>query len=715
MSDQKSDINKIPNSGIRNQEQNTDSSPITHHSSLLLEIGSEEIPARFLQTAISDMKNNVVRVFDEYRIGYNDINVFATPRRIAMIANGLASTQKDITKEVFGPSKKVAYDENGNPTKAATGFANSLGIKVSDLRTKQKGKGEYIVAVIEEKGVDTRKVLPEILKKMILSLHFPKSMRWGDGNLLFVRPIRWILAMTGQETVTIEIDGIKSSNMTRGHRFLSPASFQIKEISSYVNLLENNSVIIDQEKRKNIIRKGIMGLFENSDIQPVFDEELLDHVNFIVEFPVPVLCSFDEDYLQLPAELLITVMKGHQKYFAVRDGNGNLANNFIVISNTKQENSETVKIGAERVIKARFDDAKFYFSEDKGIPLIDRVDALKHVTFHDGLGSLLGKTERIISVAAFLSERLSPSIKDRVVRAARLSKADLITGVVREFPELQGIMGRYYALHNGEDTEVATALQEQYLPQNFGGMLPQTDTGAILSLSDKIDNVASFFSIGLIPTGSEDPFALRRQAMGIASIMLDRGYSITLGEVFNNALRNLPDIKSPEDTLRNITLFMEQRIEFILSSMGYSQDLIKSVLSLSLIHPLKTVKARIEAVDKFRGEKIFADFLLAIKRANNIIPKTPLPPVRSDLLVQEEEKSLYESLLRLRNECNPFLEKENFYDGLKIFSKITVPINDFFDKVLVMDKNEEVKTNRLALLRDIWTNVSFIADFSKLA
>lgn len=706
-------MNKIKDN-IEFQTTDNSSSLIAHHSSLLLEIGTEEIPARFLQAALPDMKNNVVRVFDEYRIGYNDINVFATPRRIAMIANGLASTQKDITKEVFGPSKKVAYDENGNPTKAATGFANSLGIKASDLRTKQKGKGEYIVAVIEEKGVDTRKVLPEVLKKMILSLHFPKSMRWGDGNLLFVRPIRWILAMAGQETVTIEIDGIKSSNMTRGHRFLSPASFQIKEISSYVNLLENNSVIIDQEKRKSIIRKGITGLFENSDMQPVFDEELLDHVNFIVEFPVPVLCSFDEDYLQLPAELLITVMKGHQKYFAVKDSSGNLANNFIVISNTKQENSETVMIGAERVIKARFDDARFYFSEDKGIPLIDRVDALKQVTFHDELGSLLGKTERVISVAAFLSERLSPSVKDKVVRAARLSKADLITGVVREFPELQGIMGKYYALHNGEDAEVAMAIQEQYLPQNFGGTLPQTDTGAILSLSDKIDNVASFFSIGLIPTGSEDPFALRRQAMGIASIMLDRGYSITLGEIFDNALRNLPDIKSPEDTLRNITVFMEQRIEFILSSMGCSQDLIKSVLSLSSIHPLKTVKARIEAVDKFRSEKIFADFLLAVKRVNNIIPKTPLPPVRSDLLVQEEEKSLYESLLRLKIECDPFLEKENFYDGLKIFSGITVPINDFFDKVLVMDKNEEVKTNRLALLRDIWTNASFIADFSKL-
>ena len=706
-------MNKIKDN-IEFQTTDNSSSLITHHSSLLLEIGTEEIPARFLQAALPDMKNNVVRVFDEYRIGYNDINVFATPRRIAMIANGLASTQKDITKEVFGPSKKVAYDENGNPTKAATGFANSLGIKASDLRTKQKGKGEYIVAVIEEKGVDTRKVLPEVLKKMILSLHFPKSMRWGDGNLLFVRPIRWILAMAGQETVTIEIDGIKSSNMTRGHRFLSPASFQIKEISSYVNLLENNSVIIDQEKRKSIIRKGITGLFENSDMQPVFDEELLDHVNFIVEFPVPVLCSFDEDYLQLPAELLITVMKGHQKYFAVKDSSGNLANNFIVISNTKQENSETVMIGAERVIKARFDDARFYFSEDKGIPLIDRVDALKQVTFHDELGSLLGKTERVISVAAFLSERLSPSVKDKVVRAARLSKADLITGVVREFPELQGIMGKYYALHNGEDAEVAMAIQEQYLPQNFGGTLPQTDTGAILSLSDKIDNVASFFSIGLIPTGSEDPFALRRQAMGIASIMLDRGYSITLGEIFDNALRNLPDIKSPEDTLRNITVFMEQRIEFILSSMGCSQDLIKSVLSLSSIHPLKTVKARIEAVDKFRSEKIFADFLLAVKRVNNIIPKTPLPPVRSDLLVQEEEKSLYESLLRLKIECDPFLEKENFYDGLKIFSGITVPINDFFDKVLVMDKNEEVKTNRLSLLRDIWTNASFIADFSKL-
>ena len=714
MSNQKSDINIIPNSGIRNQEQNTGSSLITHHSSLLLEIGTEEIPSRFLPAAISDMKNIAAKIFDEYRIEYNDIKVFATPRRIALIMNGVASAQKDMTKEIFGPSKKVAYDENGNSTKAATGFANSLGIKVSDLRTKLKGKGEYIVAVIEEKGVETREVLPEVFKKIILSLHFPKSMRWGDGNLLFVRPIRWILAMAGQETVTIEIDGIKSSNMTRGHRFLSPASFQIKEISSYINLLENNSVIIDQEKRKSIIRKGITSLFENSDMQPVFDEGLLDTVSFIVEFPVPVLCSFAEDYLKLPAELLITVMKDHQKYFAVRDSNGNLASNFIVISNTKPENSETVRTGAERVIKARFDDAKFYFSEDKELPLIDRVDSLKSVTFHDELGSLLGKTERIISVAAFLSERLLLSIKDKAVRAARLSKTDLITGVVREFPELQGTMGKYYALHNGEDAEVAAAIQEQYLPQNFGGMLPQTDTGAILSLSDKIDNVASFFSIGLIPTGSEDPFALRRQAMGIASIILDRGYQITVREIFDSALKNLPNIKSPADTLRNIIVFMEQRIEFILSSMGYSQDLIKSVLSLSSTHPLRTINIRIEAVKLFRDEKVFPDFLLAIKRVNNITPKTPMPPVRDDLLIQEEEKNLYASLLRLKEECAAFLEKENFHEGLKIFSEITVPINNFFDKVLVMDKNEEVKTNRLSLLKEIWTTASMFADFSKL-
>jgi len=680
---------------------------------LLLEIGTEEIPARFLPRAISDLKDIAAKTFDECRISYHEIKTYATPRRLVLMMNGVSLMQKDITREVFGPSKKAAFDEQGQPTKAATGFAHSLGIKMSDLIIRTKGKGEYVATVIEEKGAATTTVLPEAFKKIILSLCFAKSMRWSDSSLSFVRPIHWIVALFGFDTVHIEIDGIKSSNMTRGHRFLSPASFQIREIASYMNLLENNFVILDHQKRESIIRKGIIALAAKVNGEPLIDEDLLATVNFLVEFPVPVLCSFSPDYLKLPKELLITVMKDHQKYFAIQVGEGNLLNSFIVISNTRAENTETVKAGAEKVIRARFDDAEFYFKEDRKRTLNERVEDLKQVTFHDQLGTLFEKTERISSIASFLAGRLIPSLKEN--RAARLSKTDLITGVVREFPELQGVMGKYYASYDGEAEAVPPALEEQYLPKYFGGKLPATDPGALLSLADKIDSIAAFFSIGLIPTGSEDPFALRRQAMGILSIIIDKGYAITLREIFETALQNLPVNKDREKVLEKIIGFMEQRIEFILVSMDYAQDIVKSVLMLSSIFPLRTVTGRIEALKKFKEETIFPDFLLAIKRVHNIIPKTPLPELREELLSQEEEKNLYASLIEVKDKVESLLAHESFLDGLRTFAKITAPVNNFFDAVLVMDKQEQIRSNRLSLLKNVWSTASLFADFSKLS
>ncbi len=680
---------------------------------LLLEIGTEEIPARFLPSAISDLKDIAAKTFDEYRISYQEIKTYATPRRLVLMMDGVSSIQKDVTKEVFGPSKKAAFDEQGRPTKAASGFAHSLGIKTSDLIIRAKGKGEYVAAVVEEKGLASTVVLPEVLKRVILSLHFPKSMRWSDGSLSFVRPIHWIVSLFGFDTVHLEIDGIRSSNMTRGHRFLSPASFQIREIASYMNLLENNFVILDHQKREGIIRKGITVLAAKANGEPLMDEDLLTTVNFLVEFPVPVLCTFTADYLKLPKELLITVMKDHQKYFSVQDSEGNLLNSFIVISNTRTENGETVKAGAEKVIRARFDDAEFYFNEDRKKTLSERVEDLKQVTFHDQLGTLFEKTERITSIASLLAGKLTPALKDN--RAARLSKTDLITGVVREFPELQGVMGKYYASYDGEAEAVPDALEEQYLPKYFGGKLPATDAGALLSLADKIDSIAAFFSIGLIPTGSEDPFALRRQAMGIASIIIDRGYAITLREIFERALQNLPFRKDNEKVLENIIGFMEQRVEFILVSMGYAQDVVKSVLTLSSMYPLKTITGRIEALKKFKEETVFPEFLLAIKRVYNIIPKAPLPEMREEILSQEEEKNLYSSLVGVKDKLDSLLAQERFLDGLRVLSEITAPVNKFFDKVLVMDKQEEIRANRLSLLKNIWATASLFADFSKLS
>jgi glycyl-tRNA synthetase beta chain len=683
-----------------------------HSLPLLLEIGTEEIPARFLPRAVEELKNVAEDVFREYRIDRGEIQTFATPRRLVLMMTGIPMKQRDVTREVFGPAKKAAFDQQGNPTKAAAGFASSLGISVADLTIKLKGKGEYVAAILEDKGKETKEVLGEAVKKIILSLHFPKAMRWGSGSLSFVRPIHWIVALFGTETLDFEIDGIRSGNMTRGHRFLSPASFQIREMSSYMSMLENNFVVLDQEKRKNLITKGITNLAESVNGRPLLDEELLETVTYLVEFPVPVLCSFSEEYLELPKELLITVMKDHQKYFAIQNGRGDLINKFVVISNTRVENSETVRVGAQRVIKARFDDAKFYFREDRRQTLHSRVESLKQVTFHDELGSLFEKTNRLSAIVSFLAENITPPLKNS--RAALLSKTDLITGVVREFPELQGIMGKYYAGHDGEEPAVCDALEEQYMPKFFGGKLPETQSGALLSLADKIDNITAFFSIDMVPSGSEDPFALRRQAMGIVSILLQRGFMISLREIFEKALQNLPVIKSKGNVLEKILGFMEQRVEFVLSSSGYDHEMTRAVLPLSSVSPLKAVAGRIDALSKFREESVFSDFLLAIKRVSNILPKTPLPPVREDILLQDEEKALHSCLQDLRERISPLVAEERFLDALLVLSGITPPVNAFFDKVLVMDKREEVKTNRLSLLHEIWKMALPLADFSKI-
>jgi glycyl-tRNA synthetase beta chain len=681
---------------------------------LLLEIGTEDLPARFLPSAIQQLTENSEIIFKENYIRFSDIKTYGTPRRLAMIADGIPLMQEARTKEVFGPSKKVAFDEKGNPTRAATGFANSQGVSVEGLIIKNKDRGEYVVAVIEEKGVYVRELLPEILKKIVLSLHLPKSMRWGNSNIRFIRPIRWLLVLFDKEIISFEIDEIKSSNITRGHRFLSPAAFQIKDIPSYKNLLRNNYVVIDQEDRKKIITNKVEELSVSAEGRPVKDEELLETVVNLVEYPVPVIGTFPLKYLKLPRELLITVMKDHQKYFAVENGECKLTNHFIVISNTSEDNSETVRIGAERVIKARFEDARFYFEEDSKKPLSERIEELKKVTFQERLGSLYEKAERMATVAGFLADRVLPSAKDKLNRAVWLAKTDLITGVVREFPELQGIIGKYYAVHDGEDGEVAAAIEEQYLPAHSGGKLPQTDIGALLSIADKIDNIASFFSIGIIPTGSEDPFALRRQALGIIAILLKRNYNLNLKELVEKSIVTLKNLKDIGELKKQILQFFENRLQTVFSDQGYSPDLIQSISSLSIDLQLRDLQERLEALQKFTGDSEYNDFLTAIKRVHNIIPKGKIPELNTELLIEEPEKRLKERLDSVRSDLVGVL-KEKCYDAIKLLPSLTEPINNFFDHVLVMDKREEIKQNRLALLNESWNTVSTIADFSKLS
>jgi glycyl-tRNA synthetase beta chain len=672
---------------------------------LLLEIGSEEIPARFVLRGLAILKEELIRFLDSASIEYGAISEYATPRRLAIYIEGVPDKQKDRTVETMGPPKRVAFDDKGVPTKAAIGFAKSLNIDIDTLKIVQTDRGEYISVTIEEKGRAVKDVLSEGLPKILSSLQLPKTMRWGNGSLRFFRPIRWILAKFGDESIPFDIDGITSSDITYGHRFLSPAAVRVKNPSDYLSLLSKAGVVADHAERKKMISEGLKKI-ESEKMKVHEDEELLDLVTFLVEYPTLVLGAFEDKYLELPKELLITVMRTHQKYFSTEDRHGNILPHYIVVSNTRPENNDTVRKGAERVLRARLEDARFYFGEDRKKSLWDYIDKLRNVTFQEKLGTLYDKLERIKSLCLFIADKLCFQQKEKLLRAAMLSKADLVTGVVREFPELQGYMGKIYALSSGEDEETATAIYEHYLPRSAGDALPAGETGTIISLADKIDNIASFFHLGLIPSGSEDPFALRRQAAGIINILQGKDYSLTPDILADKALEGL-SVSTAEKAILSgkITQFFNQRLEGMLLSQGYSYDVVNSALAVKMIN-IKELKYRIDAISELKNKTGFPPLLMAAKRVYNILAKVQPAAVNENLLNEPPEKELFNTAGKLRDKM-----ADKIYISLFDLEK---PINTFFDSVLVMDKDEKIKNNRLALLHSIKNIFDSLGDFSKI-
>jgi glycyl-tRNA synthetase beta chain len=679
---------------------------------LLLEIGTEEIPARFLPEAMARLKENLASMLTEQRVAFADIRTFATPRRLAIIAE-VAPEQTENEKEVWGPPVNVAFDKEGKPTKAAEAFAKSNNLPVDALLRREKGKGTYLVASVREAAHPTAGLLPELLGRLVLSLHFPKSMRWGDGNIRFPRPIHWILALYDNKVVEFNIESIKSGRSTRGHRFLAPAAVDIMDSREYAARLRDSFVVIDPEERKGLILAGADRLAKSIDASVVEDEGLLNHVSFLVEYPEPALGDFPEEYLALPEELLITVMKDHQKYFAVRGGSGRLTNRFIVVSNTRAENAATVAKGAQKVIKARFEDARFYYDEDKKVSLTERLEGLKKVIFHDKLGTTYAKTERIAALAKYIAERICPSRVEDAETAGRLSKADLISGVVFEFPELQGIMGSYYAKNDGLGNDIALAVSEHYQPAFSGDKIPSTELGVAVSLADKIDNIASFFMIGMTPSGAEDPFALRRQALGIIAILTGTKSELLLAELFAQGLEPYPGCDK-QKILDDILLFLEQRLDPLYQSMGYPYDAIAAVTHFIKTEPVITLRDRIEALVALKKAGECELFLQLMKRVNNIAPKTETPAVDPACFKQEEEKNLWSAFTGVKPTIERHIASRNYTDAMNAIKSLAAPINTFFDKVLVMDKDEEIKQNRLALIKDIKTTSFSVADFSKL-
>lgn len=684
---------------------------------LLLEIGTEEIPSRFIPQALVKMPEILHRLFEENRIDSGRVSTMGTPRRLVIMVENLSKTQRISIREVIGPGKKVAYDESGKPTKAAYGFAKGQGVSVEDLKIKITEKGEYISAVFEEKGMEVEKLLPDILTRFITSIPFPKYMRWMDKGLKFARPIHWILALYGDAVIPFEIDGIKSGNITRGHRFMSPGVFQVKEHKNYLHLLENNYVILDQEKRKDSIEAQLRELSGSTGGKVLQDDELLSEIVYLVEYPVAVLGSFEEKYLELPKEVLINAMREHQRYFSVIDDRGNLLPYFITISNTKAEDMNLVRLGNERVIRARLEDAKFYFDEDKKKRLEERVTELKGVTYHEKLGTIYQKMERIADLSSYLSEKIEPDLQGTVKKAAYLCKADLVTGVVGEFPKLQGIMGKRYALLSGEKPEVAEAIYEHYLPKFAGDELPRSKAGAILSIADKMDSVAGFFSIGIIPSGSEDPYALRRQAQGIINILVSGGYRISLRDLIMKSVEPFMGLlfekEISQSVIASLLDFFRQRLDYLLASEGNSRDIVDAVLSSGFDIPCD-VRRRASAITLLRKREEFYPLLTALKRVINILPKDFTAALKKELLKEDVEKELYGVYMDIKPSYEQRIEKQDFSAAAVMLFNLMAPINNFFGKVLVMDKDEEIRENRFSLLKGIRDISLMIADFSKI-
>jgi len=689
---------------------------------LILEIGTEEIPAGFIGSALSDLKQDARRKLEGASLDFKEISTYGTPRRLTLRVQGLADKQQYQTKEAFGPPVSISYDENGKPTKPALGFAKSQGVKIKDVVRVKRDRGEFLAVIKKFKGQKTDKLLKEILPDLILSIPFRKSMKWGEGDITFVRPIRWVLAIYGGKTVSFDLEGLKSSSKSYGHRFLHPGSFKVTGWEDYKEKLENGYVILDQDRRKRDIVKGINALAKEIGGKITEDEELLETVTNLVEYPLVLKGDFEKEFLKLPKEVLISVMKNHQKYFPVTraKNKSKLLPHFIFVCGTPVKDRSVVVKGNERVIRARFTDARFFFDEDKGSPLGEKVDELKDMVFLSDLGSYFDKTERIKKLATGIAKGIDyrGSIKD-VETAARLSKADLATQMVFEFPELQGIMGKYYAELSGEKKEVAKAIEEHYMPVSRDGELPGSDIGSIVSIADKADSISACFISGLIPTGTQDPYALRRQAIGIINIILKRGYHLSLLETFKMSLETITKQtktkfkESEEKVLSSISDFITERFRNIMIDEGYSQDIVDAVVSVGL-DDLVEARRKIEALYEFRKAPDFEALGIAFKRVVNIVKDHRRTAVEESLFLEDVEKELYDSFNKVRQKVDSEISKKNYEKSLSLMKNLKEPVDKYFEGVMVMDKNPGLKRNRLSMLSHIRELFFKIADFSKI-
>ena len=678
---------------------------------LLFEIGAEEIPAGFMPNILGQLKQLAETKLNDAHLPFESIATYGTPRRLALIVKGLADTSAEISERHKGPSASIAYDADGNATKAAIGFARGKGLDVADLVVEDG----YIYAETKTAGVPAKDIVTEMLPQLITGLNFPKSMHWGNLDAKFVRPVRWLVALLDEDVIPVEFATVQSGNVTRGHRFLGADEITIKNAASYVDTLKENFVMVDQDARRELISKQLYDMAASKNASIVWDDDLLEEINYLVEWPTALCGGFEESYLALPDAAIITPMKDHQRYFPLVDQDGKLLPMFLTVRNGSDHSIEVVQAGNERVLRARLDDAKFFFNEDRKKPLIDRQDGLTKIVFQEGLGNLADKTERLLKLGRVFGEECGLH-EDTVVvleRATELAKTDLTTGMVTEFTELQGVMGKEYALLDGESPEVAEAIFEQYLPRFAGDVLPQTEAGKVLSIIDKVDNIVATFSRGLIPTGSQDPYALRRQTIGILNILLGSEWNISLRPIFKASMEllNVPAEKQ-EELLGQVEEFFTLRLKNIFLDREVPHHVIDLLLSNNELS-VADAEGLVNALLANRIDEN-VELVQAYTRMYNLVKDVEYTGVNSDLLKEDAEKELFEAASKA-SEASSAAWEAGDYDAVVAVPATLVPaINKFFEDVMVMDKDEAIKANRLQLVRLAYSVMAIIGDISSL-
>jgi len=688
---------------------------------LLLEIGTEEIPAGYIEPALNVISSMLLKKMTDARIDHGSARIFATPRRLAVEVKKVAAKQKSLVSEVVGPPEKVGFNEKGQPTVAAKKFAEKVGVSVNALIVKDTNKGRYLCAKVTERGLPTRTFLKNILPEVILATPFPKTMKWAELDIQFARPIHSILALLGEKVIPFTLGDIKSGRYTYGHYFMNNTKVKISSPKDYIKTLRSAKVLVDLQARKKSLEKEIDKAAKKVGGKILPDDELVEIVKNLVEYPVATVGKFDKEFLEVPNEILITAMREHQKYFAVIDSKGDLMPCFVAVNNTRTKDMNLVATGHEWVLRARLADAQFFYRSDLEYSSKDRVEKLKGVLFQAKLGSIYEKVERLQKMVGFLADKVEEGsdLRKHVTRAAWLCKADLVSSVVVEFPKLQGIMGRVYASVTKEPVVVATAIEEHYRPIYSGGKLPETTTGAILAIADKIDNICGFFSVGLIPTGASDPYALRRQGIGLIQIMLNKNFSFSLKGMIEKSLKlyGVKGVRKLREIADPVNTFIQNRMTHLLAEEGFSKDVIQAVVSVS-VDNVPDVWNRARALQNLKTVPDFEPLVVAFKRVVNIIKKVKgfkAKPIKENLFEHDSESALYSAYQAVKDNVSVNLEKGDPGQALHEIASLRGPVDAFFDGVLVMAKEAKIRSNRLSLLKHIADLFETIADFSKIS